>query len=445
MQKTFSRVLALVALAAAALPIATMAAAAGRICDWIFKPLDYLGNQLASYQPGQMILGANVLTDLAADIYKSADIVGRELVGIVSSVTLNAGLERAAVGSTVRSFATRPATVDETSAPASSMTIPEGTDQVVDNKTATIEKHYSVKIPWTGEDIKFVGQGSGWETVYGDQIMQAMRAIVNKIEIYMWTKMYQGASRAYGTAGTTPFASNFNVLPQLRKILVDNGMPFDGQVSVVMDTSAGANLRSLAQLQKANEAGDSRLLRQGTLLDLQGFMLKESAGIGRHTAGAATGTLINNASNEAIGQTTLTVDTVTVNTTGIKAGDIITHASDANNKYVVNTGLVATAGDIVIGSPGLLVAAANNDAVTIGGSYTANLAFHKAAAELAIRAPAMPKGGDAAVDVMMIQDPHSGLVFEIAAYKGYQKAMFDVRCVAGGVVWKSDAIATLLG
>ena len=46
---------------------------------------------------------ANVLTDLAADIYKAADKIGRELTGCASSVMLNTGTEQAAVGTTVRS------------------------------------------------------------------------------------------------------------------------------------------------------------------------------------------------------------------------------------------------------------------------------------------------------------------------------------------------------
>jgi hypothetical protein len=58
-----------------------------------------------------------------------------------------------------------------------------------------------------------------------------MRSIVNQIEAFAWTLAYKASSRAYGTAGTTPFASNFNEVPQIRKILQDNGCPFDGQVS----------------------------------------------------------------------------------------------------------------------------------------------------------------------------------------------------------------------
>lgn len=380
---------------------------------------------------------ANTLTNLAADIYKAADMVGRELVGFASSATINAGIERAAKGDTVRAAFTRPQTVNTSYAP--SMTIPEGADQTVDNKTVTLDSYASVQIPWTGEEQKHLNNGPGFETVYGDQIKQALRTIVNKVELAGWTEAYKNASRAYGTAGTTPFASNFNELPHLRKILADNGMPFDGQVSVVMDTAAGAALRSLAQLQKANEAGGSELLRQGTLLDLQGFMLKESGQIGTHTKGTGSGYLVNNASGEAVGQTTITVDT---GTGTIVAGDIVTFAG-TTHKYVVNTALAS--GDLVIGTPGLLVAEADNDAVTVGANYTPNVAFHRKALELAIRPPQMPEGGDAADDVMIVQDPHSGLVFEVASYKGYMKRMIEVRCLYAWKAWKPDAIALLIG
>ena len=168
---------------------------------------------------------ANVLTDLAADLYKAADKVGREQVGFIPSVTINGdGSEQAAVGDTVRSHFTRAATaVDNTSA----MTIPEGTDQTVDNKTLTISKDRGVQIPWTGEDIRSVNNGSGFETIYGDQIVQAMRTLTNEIETDCFNAAYVAASRAYGTAGTTPFASTLAGPAQVRKILADNGCSLD--------------------------------------------------------------------------------------------------------------------------------------------------------------------------------------------------------------------------
>jgi len=384
----------------------------------------------------------NVLTNLAADIYKAADIVGREAVGVIPSVTINAGSEAAAQGGTVRSHFTRTATVNSSAAP--SMTIPEGDDQTIDNKTMTINQIASVRIPWTGEEIKHVNNGSGYETIYGDQIAQAMRGIVNTIESYVATRAYQGASRAFGTAGTTPFGSNFNEIAEMRQILFDNGMPVnDGRISLVLNSLAGTNLRQLAQLQKVNESGDSAMLRRGTLLDLQGFMLKESAGIVTHVPGAGASGLINGA--EAVGETTLAYDTLTVNTTGYRAGDVIAFAADSVNRYVINTGATTTAGNIVIGGPGLRVAIPDNNAITIGGAYTANLAIHQACVELVMRPLAKPVGGDAAVDMMTVQDPVSGLVFQISVYKGYNKAMIDVTCLYDARVWKSDGVAILMG
>lgn len=387
---------------------------------------------------------SNVLTDLAADLYKSADVVGRELVGLIPSVTVNAGAEQVAKGDTVRSHFTRTPTVNSSFAP--SMTIPEGTDQTVDNKALQLNQYASVQIPWTGEDIKHVNNGSGFETVYGDQILQAMRAITNTIETYLAGIIYKGASRAVGTAGTTPFASNFDLIAELRQILVDNGSPMDdGRSSLVISSTAGTKLRNLANLQKVNESGNDSLLRRGALLDLQGLMMKESAGIGIHTKGTGTAYDINNGSGEAVGQTTLTLDGGTTGANGILAGDIVTFASDTVNSYVVKSGLLTASGDIVINDPGLRVAVADAVEMTIGNSYTYNLGFHQSAIELATRPVAVPNGGDAATERMIVQDTFSGLAFEISVYKGYKKAMFEIGLLYDAIVWKPQHVAILRG
>lgn len=386
---------------------------------------------------------ANVLTDLAADLYKAADIVAREQIGAIPSVIINGGAEGAAVGQTVRSHVTRESTVVNVTP---SMTIPEGTDQTVDNKTMTLTKQRGVAIPWTGEEMKFVNSGSGFETIYGDQIMQAMRKLANEAEVDLVTEIYRNASRAHGTAGTTPFASNFNEVAEIRQILVDNGMPQDREASLIINSLAGTKLRNLAQLQKSNENGSDEMLRQGTLLDLQGLMFKESAGIQSHTAGTVTGTVTVTGAN-AVGATTINVTTAAGAAVALVAGDVVTFAGDTNKYIVASASTIgaSTTGNIVIASPGLRQATAGSEAVTAGASYTGNIAFHRQAAEIAFRAPAKPAGGDAAVDVMTIQDPLSGMVFEVAAYKGFNKAMFYVSSVWGVKAWKPDFIANLLG
>ena len=387
---------------------------------------------------------ANVLDDLAADLYKSADVVGRELVGLIPSVTVNAGAQQVAKGDTVRSHFTRTPTVETSFAP--SMTIPEGTDQTVDNKALQLNQYAAVKIPWTGEDIKHVNNGSGFETIYGDQILQAMRTITNTIESYLAGIIHKGASRAVGTAGTTPFASNFDLIAELRQILVDNGCPADdGNLSLVLSSTAGTKLRNLATLQKVNESGNDSLLRRGTLLDLQGFMMKESAGIGVHTKGTGTAYDINNGSGEAVGQTTLTLDGGTTGANGILAGDIVTFASDTVNSYVVKSGLLAASGDIVLNDPGLRVAVADAVEMTIGNSYTYNVGFHRSAVELAARPIAVPNGGDAAAERMIVQDTFSGLAFDVSVYKGFFKTMIHIGLLYDAIVWKPQHVAILRG
>ena len=379
----------------------------------------------------------NTLTNLAADIYTAADKVGRELVGIIPSATINSQAgQTVARGGVVRSHFTRTPVVNTTYAP--SMTVPEGTDQTVDNKTLSVNQFASVQIPWIGEEIKHLNNGAGFETVYGDQITQAMRSIVNTIESYVAGIVKTGSSRAFGTAGTTPFATNFNEIAELRQILVDNGCPMDNQVTLVINTAAGTRLRNLAQLQRVSEAGGSELLRQGALLDLQNIMLKESAGIGLHTRGTGAGYLVNSASITA-GTTTIPADT---GTGTLLAGDVVTFAADTVNRYVVNTTLAG--GSFALGAPGARVAIADNNAITIGNNYTANVAFHRSAVEVVVRAPMSPPN-EAAQDIMNVTDPWSGLTFQIASYGGYMKSMMEIRCLYDAVVWKPNHVATLLG
>lgn len=376
---------------------------------------------------------ANTLTNLAADIYVAAEKVGRQLVGAVPSVMLNAGTEGAALNQTVRSFTTSEPTLNTSYSPA--MTIPEGDAQTVGNDSITIGQVANVQIPWSGEEIKFVDAGNGYETILGHQIQRAMSKITNAIEAHTCDIIRLASTRAYGTAGTTPFGSNFNDVAEVRQILVDNGMPDDGEATLLINSAAGTKLRNLAQLQKANENGSDQLLRRGTLLDLQGFMMKESAGVKAVTKGTGTSYQLNGAL--AVGDTTVTVDT---GSGTILAGGVVTIS---NYKYVVKTAL--SGGSFTIQAPGIREVVADNTAITVNNNHTANVGFHRSAVELVVRPPAQPYGGDAAVDRITVQDPFSGLVYEFAVYKGYGKAMMDVTAFYQAKVWNPSFVATLLG
>jgi hypothetical protein len=83
--------------------------------------------------------------------------------------------------------------------------------------------------------------------------------------------------------------------------------------------------------------------------------------------------------------------------------------------------------------------------MTVGNTATSNVALHRGAFELAIRPIALPAGGDAATGNMTVQDPFSGIAFDVSVYSGYKKAMIDISCVYGAKMWKPQHAALLLG
>lgn len=387
------------------------------------------------------------LTSLAPSIYKARDIVARELTGAVTSVTINRdGSTTAAYGDKIQSFTTAAPTLNTSYTPA--MTIPDGDDQTVAADDFTLNKIANVRIPLTGETARKLDNSFGMEVVLSDMFTQAIRRVVNAIESEVVSTIYKASSRGVKVSSGSTFDSTnkFSILARARQVLADNGCPLnDGQLSVILDSANGAALRQLSELYKVNESGSSDLLRQGELLNLLGFSLKESAGVPLHTKGTLAGSPTITNANFAVGATSLTLSAAGTGT--IVEGDALNIANDSNNIYIVKTGDadVSGGGTVVLNAPGLRKATgASTRALTLESNYTPLVAFHRQAAELAMRAPAQPYGGDAAVDRITLSDDRTGLTFEVAQYKGYGMAMFDVTAFYGVKVWKSDFVSTII-
>jgi len=383
------------------------------------------------------------ISALTNDIYVSADVVGRELNGFIPSVTMNASSAQASKGDTIKAAFTRAASAADI---VERMDMQEADNSVtVDSKSLTLSKARRVQIPLGGEDTRQLQNTGQYASVYGDLITQAMRTLANEIEVEIATALKQGAAFASGTAGTTPFAvgsateSGVEELLEARRILVDDGMPTD-DVSAVLNTTAGANIRSNLKLLDQGFSNTGALREQGILIPIAGIDLRESGNITTHTKGTLGSSPLTDVT-DAVGATSIAVNG---GTGTILVGDAVQFGG-SGNVHIVGTGTSDASGGTITLNAGLKSEVANDTAVAIAANYLPSFVFHRAACELAMRAPAMPLGGDMASESITVQDPHSGLVFQVSTYRGYHKSLIEVAAVFGVKVWKGDFVHTILG
>jgi hypothetical protein len=383
-----------------------------------------------------------MLTGLIPSIYSALDVVSRELVGVIPGVTVDAQTARAAVGQTVSSPVAPAATLVNITP---GITAPDTGDQTIGRQDIVISKAIASPIRWNGEEVRGINTGPGVNTIFRDQVAQSIRAIVNGIETDLVNEIRTRSSRAYGTAGTTPFgtASVLKDSSEVLRIIEENGAQ-GLERSLVLSTPAMSNIRGTQSvLFKVNESGSSDLLRQGVLGELHGSMVRQSAALKPIAAGTGAGYKTNTVL--AAGATVINVDT---GTGTILAGDTVTIGTDPN-KYVVTSTLAA--GSFTINAPGLLVAqGASVQTVTVGANYTPSILFTKNSLVLASRAPALPtdpngRETDMALDRMMITDPLTGLSFEMSVYVQYRQIHYEIALAYGFRGIKSEHAAILLG
>jgi len=383
---------------------------------------------------------ANTITNLMPDMLTALDTVSRELTGFIPSVSSDMTFERAAVGQTVRS-PVAPASTAGDITPA--VTPPDDGDQTIGNQSMEITKARRVPIRWNGEQSRGIGNGGiPRSRLMQDQFAQAYRTLANEVEADL-AALHIYASNAYGTAGTTPFATagDFTDASFAAKLLKDNGAPVTGN-QLVLNTAAGATMAG--KQASAEVQGTDSILRQGILMETSGLMMRESAAVVNFTAGTGASATTDTA-GYSIGDTVITLAVAGTGT--ILAGDVITFAGD-DNKYVVASGDtdVSDGGTITLAEPGLKEAiAASATDITVVSASARNMVFSPSAIVLATRAPALPEEGDSAVDRQVITDPRSGLSFEVAQYMQYRQVQYEVSLAWGVKAVKTEHIGILLG
>ena len=380
----------------------------------------------------------NTLTTLAPVLFSAAQLVASEAFGVVDAINSSFDDKAVAIGDKVTVPIAPVATLsDFVAAPAT----PQGADKTSAEVEVAITASKKTNWHLTGEQLRSLQNGGNDNEWVRQLIAQGMRALRNQAEADCCAAIKERASRAVGTAGTTPFASDIDVIAEIRKNLLDNGAPLS-DLQLAVNTSASLNMLKLGIVQQANVAGSDQERRTGRIGKQFGFDIRESAGLTLHTAGTVTGHDVDLVAGYAKGDTVLNLDGGNGGT--MKAGDVFTFAG-VPTKYVSHTAVAAFTDDhlVTIGKPGLLEATIANDVAITGlGNYTPNLAFERAAVVGIMRPPLMPQ--NPTIKQMVISDDKgmSYLLLEIAQYG---MVTWELHLAWGFNVVQPEYVITLLG
>lgn len=381
---------------------------------------------------------ANTLTNLIPDTYAALDVVSRELTGFIPSVLRDSSADRIATGQTLRIPVVPTASISDFT-PA--MTLTSAVDQTVSNVSVTLSKSRRAKFSWTGEEQYGVDRGPGYMNIRQNQIAQAIRGLVNEIETDLATAALAGTSRVVGTAGTNPFdtVNNYTDAANLHKILADNGAPMSDK-QLVISTLVGVNLRG-KQATSQNATTDD-ILRQGVLLDIAGFKIRESAQLGAIVT-KGTGASYQTSAAVAANATTVPVDT---GTGTILAGDAVSIVGTDGVTRVYTVATALSGGSFTVNEPGIVAGIADNTAVTLVNNHAkAGVAFDRSAILLVNRLPEMATEGDLAIVKEVVTDPRTGLSFLVRVVPGDGMVTYSIHSAWGVKVIKPAHSALLIG
>ena len=376
---------------------------------------------------------ATTLTALAPVLFSAAQNVSAEPAGILDAINATWDDKGVAKGDSVKvPYAPVQETIDFSPANVS----PEGNDQTAGAISVTITQSKKTKpMVLTGEQIRSLENGGNYQEWVRQWAEQSMRSLRNLAEADAAAAIKIGASRAVGTAGTTPFATDLDLIVDVKQVLRDNGCPFSDP-QLVINSAAAAKLQKLGIYQQAYAAGSDEERRSGLYKPQFGFQLRDSAGISLHDSGSAAGYVTNG--GELAKALALTVKT---GATAINAGDVFS-LEDRPGEYYVVSNAQTGAGELLINRPGLIGATGDEQELTFTADYTPSLAFERSAVVGIMRPPLIP--ANPTIKQMVISDKfgHSYLMLEIAQYG---QVIWEMHLAYGFKVVQPEHVALILG
>jgi hypothetical protein len=286
------------------------------------------------------------------------------------------------------------------------------------------------------------------EAMEGIIPMQAQEAVnaladtINNSILGLYKDIYGFA----GTPGTTPFASGTADATEVRKVLQIQKAPLRPRYGV-LDPEAEANALNQRAFQDQSWRSNNSAIIEGQIARTLGFDWFGHQNIPVHLAGTLTGTITVGA-DAAVGAKSIRLNTDAAEAIALKKGDIITFAGQGQT-YVVTADLTVAAsgnGNVLV-EPGLKVAitAASNTAVSVKGSHTVNLFFHRDAFAFASRPlqgivdPRLGSIITAAVDA------ESGLTLRLEVTREHKRIRWSFDILYGVATVRRELAARLAG
>jgi hypothetical protein len=381
---------------------------------------------------------AATFTNFLATAADMAQVVAQEPAGFIDAIDIRGDVLGATLNQAVNIGNVSPVTASAWTAGVKT-TLPTGTDT---GATLTLNQAREAQFDISGEQLNGLNAGNQLaQTWMQIKMQEAMRTLRNEVEIFLAAQAKIGASRATGTAGTTPFASNMDATADLRQILIDNGAPKVGW-SLVVNPAAGTNVRKqLGSLVAAAGSQAAALQTAGDLPMHNGFQFRESSGIVAHTAGTLTG--VTETPARTVGLSSFAIAGTTISLT---PGDCFTIAGDSN--VYVGTSTLAAGGTLNINRPGLRVAGSGGAALTIGASYTPNIGLHRSAMVAVVRPPSQAEAGmdgGAPFQSSVIADPMGKFAYGLYVQRYDGGILVSLRCIYGAMTANPHLVGTLRG
>lgn len=372
---------------------------------------------------------ANELTTLLPKILARGLSVLRERCAITQFVNFDYANSAAAKGDVI--------TVPVSSARTSSDVVPGPTPpQAEDSSISKVEvpldqwKHASFGL--TDQEMVNIDKSRDFLPL---QAQEAVRSLGNGINQYIWG-LYTDVPGIVGTPGTTPFASNTQVAIDARKALHSQLCPRENRAGI-LDLDAEAAALARPEFSDVDRAGDSSTKREGEIGRKYGFNWLSDDYVPTHTAGDASGRLVNS-SSLVIGSRLIPYDG---GTGTFNVGDIVTFAGSTHT-YAVSK---VEATQITL-STGLKAVPADNAAITVTPDHVVNMAFHRDAFAFVMRPLlAATQAESLGHRMVSMQDPKTGLVMRLEVSRQFKQTAFDFDVLYGGKIVRPPYAVRIAG